>query len=1011
VLHRPRLYTRLTDALTNPLTLVAGDAGFGKSTLMAGFLSVEDRPALWYRIDAADSDPGLFTDSLLRGLRPFVPRPVWQRSHRNVSLATDWQMSTRLILGAMEAIRSELIVVFDDVHLLAHPTLDAGLTALIEGLPHMVHLAFLTRTRPALPLARWGTQGIVSQIGTDDLRFTPAELRALLVDLHGLPLTDASLHLLAARMEGWAAGVVLALHAALAQGPASATQAIAATTGSSREIYDYLAEEAFARQPVPVQDFLLATGMLRRFSVDFANALLDTTTARETLDHLERSHLFLVPLDRERLWYRYHQLFAEFLQRVASERRPGLAAHVHAQAARLWEAREEIDEALAHYAAADEWTEVARLLARIGPELMAKGRFDTARRWLEATPAALWPDFPQLYLTMGIVEIVSDNREAAERALNEALTRLRLAGDAEGEALAAYWVSGILVSSDPQRLMSLADDLAGRLAGFPPGARSRALAAIGTALEHQGRLDDAATAWRQAVQTAEESRRQIHSSDAWRWSAKSLHRAGRFAEAIQYLESLAERTHRHGMIHDEAHIRLDLADVAFDMGRDEEAERHLSTVRELAEAIPCRVLALELSIMEGRAAGARGDHPEAVRLLERGLAASRQAVFQKPVLVARFLLSENLGRIDPARAKTVAEDAMQLGERMGEFLRGRAILGLGIATESVERCLEASEVFGRSGAHYVQALALVRAAQFAPSEHRENISAEAARVLGTLSEEGRQYVGAQGAEALAELANHGMILPSTLPVISQLTIRCLGQFEFLRNGVPVPASAWPRSASRRLLQLLVVRRKPVTREQIMEALWPDLDPAQAANQLRVALSHLRRVLEPSRSPRQPGTTLITAGGRVTLARARFEIDLDRFVASIDRAWHTEGDARYRALLAAVEAYGGDLLEDAPYEEWAVPEREELLRLYLDAMVHLASADTAAGRTDDAIGRWRVVVGKAPGDERAWRGLMSGYIDLGRRIDAIRSFEQCRAALADIGVLPSADTIQLRESIN
>lgn len=534
-LHRPRLYTRLAEALGGPATLIAADAGFGKTILVAGYLQTANRPAVWYRIGPVDSDPGLFAGSLLQGLRGRVSRAVWQRAERSLSLATDWPAAVRILLGAFEAVRDELIIALDDVHLLEHPTLDEGLTALVEGLPPRVRLAFLTRKRPGLPLARWRTQGLLSEIGTDDLRFTPAELRALLVDLHHLPLSDPSVHLLAAKTEGWAAGVTLALHTALARGPAAATQAIAAISGSSREIYDYLAQEAFARQEPAVQEFLLATGALRRFSVELANALLEISTARAIVEHLERSHLFLVQLDGERRWYRYHHLFGEFLQRVAAERDPTRLVQVHRRAARLWEAGEEIDEALAHYAAAGEWSEVARLLAHIGPELISEGRFDTARRWLDQIPPALWPAFPQLYLTMGLVHIVSGHREAAERLLAEALIRLREAGDTEGEAITAYWVGGIWLSTDPDRLLALGDDLAGRLETLSLGARSRALAAVGYALEHRGRLDEAASVWRRAVEAAEQSGRLVHSADTWRHCAKSLHRAGRFEEAMHFL--------------------------------------------------------------------------------------------------------------------------------------------------------------------------------------------------------------------------------------------------------------------------------------------------------------------------------------------------------------------------------------------------------------------------------------------------------------------------------------------
>ncbi|HXF81206.1 MAG TPA: BTAD domain-containing putative transcriptional regulator, partial [bacterium] len=786
------------------------------------------------------------------------------------------------------------------------------------------------------------------------------------------------------------------------------TRAIAAVSGSSREIYDYLAQEAFARQGPAVQEFLLATGALARFSAELADALLESSMAGEIIERLDRSHLFLVQLDGERRWYRYHHLFGEFLQRVAAERDPARLAQVHRRAARLWEARDEIDEALAHYAASGEWSEVARLLARIGPELISQGRFDTARRLLERVPPDLWQAFPQLYLTMGLVHIVSGHRDAAERFLREALVRLREAGDTEGEAITAYWVAGIWKDVDPDRLLSLADDLAGRLETFPPGARSRALTAVGYALEHRGRLDDAAAAWHRAIESAEESGRLVHSADAWRAAAKSLHRVGRFEEAIRVLQDLADRTRRHGMSHDEAHIRLDLADTAFDLGRPEEGARHLVAVRDLAAIVPCRVLAFELSVIESRAAAARGDHAEAARQLERALAEARRPVFQRPALMARLLLSESLERIDPARAQAIAEEILRSADRMDALQRTQAVLTLAVAGASFDGCRAAAGDAARYGAHHLHALALVRAAQFAPDDERQPAVEGAQRALIGLSDDGRRFVIARTAEVVHRL---GIRLPG-MPeqALATLAMQCLGPFELRRNGKPVPAAAWPRAASRRLLQYLTVCRRAVTREQVMEALWPGSDPARAANQLRVALSALRRVLEPSQPPRRPSVWLRAQGGEVSLIRERWEIDLDQFTAAIERSRRTAGEPRLRALQEAVELYQGDLLEDAPYEEWAAPERERLLQLYLDAAAALAEAEVSSGRWPEALDRWRAVIAKAPADERAWRGVIRAYAAMDRRAEAIQAFEQCRAALADLGVGPSPETLHLRETI-
>jgi LuxR family maltose regulon positive regulatory protein len=299
-LDRPRLRARLADALGKRLTLVAADAGFGKSTLLASHLAASGMPAVWYRLDPGDSDPARFAAFLLEGLRAHVPRRALAARRRSLNLVTDWLAAAQLLSAVLHRVRRDLLIVLDDFHLLASPTLPEGVTRWIEDLPAGIRLAILTRIRPDLPLGRWRAQGALAETGAEELRFTTPELRELLVGLHGLPLTEATVHLVAAKTEGWPAGIVLALHAAVTQGTAVAAQALTALSGSSREIYEYLAQEAFARQQPDVQRFLLATGLLSRFDAELADTVLGAVGSQQVIGHLERSHLFIVPLDRER---------------------------------------------------------------------------------------------------------------------------------------------------------------------------------------------------------------------------------------------------------------------------------------------------------------------------------------------------------------------------------------------------------------------------------------------------------------------------------------------------------------------------------------------------------------------------------------------------------------------------------------------------------------------------------------------------------------------------------------
>jgi DNA-binding SARP family transcriptional activator len=206
----------------------------------------------------------------------------------------------------------------------------------------------------------------------------------------------------------------------------------------------------------------------------------------------------------------------------------------------------------------------------------------------------------------------------------------------------------------------------------------------------------------------------------------------------------------------------------------------------------------------------------------------------------------------------------------------------------------------------------------------------------------------------------------------------------------------------------LVQQHPVHREEIMEALWPDLDPRRAANHMRVALSHLRRVLEPGTG--QAAAYIVTAGSTVALARDRVQTDLERFRRSLARAAASSGAPRRDALIEAIEAYQGDLFADNPYEEWPALHRERLAQQYHGALAALAALEEEDERWEAALTRWTALLDRDPAAEHAHRGRMRCHLTLGRTSDALRAFEECRRALADLGATLSTETLRLRDQI-
>src|SRR5436190_807772 len=267
---RPRLVERLNAGLHRKLTLISAPAGFGKTTLVSAWVAGCNRQVTWLSLDEGDND--------------------------------------------LTTISNDFVLVIDDYHVIDAQPVDAALTFLLEHLPPRMRLVITSREDPQVPLARLRGGGQLSELRSADLRFTPSEAAAFLNEAMGLNLLAEDVTTLENRTEGWIAGLQLA--ALSLQGHPDATSFIQSFTGSHRFVLDYLLEEVLQRQLESVQTFLLRTSILDRLCGPLCDAVLgDPAVAGQvTLEYLERANLFVVPLDNDRCWYRYHHLFADLLR-------------------------------------------------------------------------------------------------------------------------------------------------------------------------------------------------------------------------------------------------------------------------------------------------------------------------------------------------------------------------------------------------------------------------------------------------------------------------------------------------------------------------------------------------------------------------------------------------------------------------------------------------------------------------------------------------------------------------
>src|SRR6059058_3427761 len=438
LVRRPQLAERLTQGVMGPLTLVSAPAGFGKTTLLAQWLTESGMPVAWLSLDPGDNEPVRFLSYLIAALQTLDPHlgAVGLTLLQMPQPAAAETVLTLLIndVGSHGRDGGDFVLVLDDYHVIDAKAIDHALTFLLEHLPPHMHLVIATREDPPLPLARLRAGGRMTEVRAADLRFTPSEAAAFLNQVMGLRLSAQDIAALERRTEGWIAGLQLA--AISLQGQQDATSFITSFTGSHHFVLDYLVEEVLGQQPERVQTFLLRTSILDRLCGPLCDAVLLTPSGsgQATLESIEHANLFLVPLDNERRWYRYHHLFADLLRQRLHQRSAsspgdevGEVTELHIRASVWYEDHGLEIEAFHHAANANDIARAERLIEGEGMPLHFRGAVAPVLNWLESLPKTVLDTRPSLWVTYASTLLFSGKNTAVEQKLQAAEAALAVA--------------------------------------------------------------------------------------------------------------------------------------------------------------------------------------------------------------------------------------------------------------------------------------------------------------------------------------------------------------------------------------------------------------------------------------------------------------------------------------------------------------------------------------------------------------------------------------------------------
>ncbi|MGH8822903.1 MAG: LuxR C-terminal-related transcriptional regulator [Jiangellaceae bacterium] len=413
---RRRLLRALKDASDKRLVLVDAPVGYGKSTLLAQWREAERgrRSFAWLSLTERDADPSRLLAHIVASVRQVAPGfgATIEPALEVPGVGASNDVLPRMLdeLAALPPV----MLVLDDYHHLRGRHVHGLMARLVAGLPPTVQVAVASRADPPLPLGRLRAAGAMFEVRADALRFTEDEARRLLASAH-ITLDPGDLSMLVERTEGWPAGIYLAtLSLRSDEDPSGFVRRFA---GTHRHIADYLAEEVLRRQPGATRKFLVRTSVLERMCAELCDAVIDGAGSQAMLERLEHSNLFVVPLDDERRWYRYHQLFGQMLRAELSRREPGLALALNRRASDWFGAGGRHEEAVAHALAGRDVARAAELVARYWLELFNDGRLRVVRGWLDDMGDEAIAAHPAAALTAGWVTALLGEREAMERWL------------------------------------------------------------------------------------------------------------------------------------------------------------------------------------------------------------------------------------------------------------------------------------------------------------------------------------------------------------------------------------------------------------------------------------------------------------------------------------------------------------------------------------------------------------------------------------------------------------------
>ena len=1056
LLSRPRLVNALMDMLVDDkLIIVAAPAGYGKTSLLIDIVHHLEWPVCWYALDPLDQDPLRFAAHFIASLQLRFPN-FGANSMGILQSMTQDRLNLDLLLAAIindvyENICEHFIFVLDDYHLVDESKpVNQFVSRFIQDVDENCHLMIASRTLISLPdMTLLVARSLVGGLSFEELAFRQEEIQELLLQNQHLTISDDTASELARQTEGWVTGLLLSAQL-LGQGVPE-RQTINRVSGVN--LYEYLTQQVFDRQPPAIQDFLLRTSLLEEFDASFCAEVINPALGidedwEELMSAAMRNNLFILPVEDERVWLRYHHLFSDFLQTRITRQRPEEASKIQLCLAEVYARRGQWEQVYRLYQRLGKLDAIVNLIEEAGLAMVTGGKLNTLSTWLQALPESVFAEHPALVSIQGSVAVmVGDTRRGLD-LFNQAIDHLSQTNTTH-MAQALVWRSGThrMLGEYTEALADAESALwrAGRQPAFAV-VRAEACRAKGVTLIQQGQYKEALTwltqseaayralgdgnnsakllleigmvnkasgnlvaaeqAYARALEHWEKTKNSVWQANLLNNLGVLQHLKGDYVSAASSLERAIQHAKISSYPRMEAFALASIGDMYRDLEAIQEAQEAYRQAWQIAQRIKDRYLLFYLELARGVVARLQNESKQAAALLESA---------QQMAMESGSQSEQNMCRLETAVLSLVNRECEQavsgLETALNFFTQQGQQVEAGLANFYLALSWSLAGEFEQAGSYFR------KVANFLAQPARRPPLVTAGRDFKALLVElKRRPEFTPGiSEMLAHIEAFEQSLPgmrnqvrrraSVVPFAPpRMVIRTLGKIEVRLDDHIVSNADWQVQIARDLFFFILAHPDGLTKEMIGVVFWPDSSPAELKLRFKNVVYRLRHA----------------AGRDVVLFRE--DINLYRFNTSLDYEYDAEmfqkeielaqgADDLHQKIAhskAAINLYQGPYLPDID-ETWVMAERERLHQLYMDTLVRLGGYYLESGQHTAVLEICQAALHEDPCLESAHRLAMRLHAATGNRAAVVKQYEQCKQSLlVEFNASPSPQTEQLYE---